>query len=32
MIGSKLDEHKMREPRSFLRAIEKRTPIKIGDF
>ena len=32
MIGSKLDEHKMREHRSFLRAIEKRTPIKIGEF
>ena len=31
MIGSKLDEHKMREHRSFLRAIEKRTPIKIGN-
>ena len=32
MIGSKFDEHKMREHRSFLRAIEKRTPIKIGEF
>ena len=32
MIGSKLDEHKMREHRSYLRAIQKRTPIKIGEF
>lgn len=32
MIGSKFDEHKMRQHRSFFRAIEKRVPIKIGDF
>ena len=32
MIGSKFDEHKMREHRSYLRAIQKRTPIKIGEF
>ena len=32
MIGSKFDEHKMRQHRSYFRAIEKRTPIKVGDF
>ena len=32
MIGSKFDEHKMREHRKYFRAIEKRIPIKIGDF
>ena len=32
MIGSKFDEHKMRQHRSLFRAIQKRTPIKIGDF
>lgn len=32
MIGSKFDEHKMTEHRSYLRAIQKRTPIKIGEF
>ncbi len=32
MIGSKFDEHKMRQHRSYFRAIQKRTPIKIGDF
>ncbi|PKN13959.1 MAG: ribonuclease J, partial [Deltaproteobacteria bacterium HGW-Deltaproteobacteria-24] len=32
MIGSKFDEHKMREHRKFFRAIEKRVPYKIGDF
>ena len=32
MIGSKFDEHKMTEHRSYLRAIQKRTPIRIGDF
>ncbi|BAK72019.1 MAG: ribonuclease J [Arcobacter sp.] len=31
MIGSKFDEHKMREYRSLFRAIQKRTPIKIGN-
>ncbi|RXJ57985.1 ribonuclease J [Candidatus Marinarcus aquaticus] len=32
MIGAKFDEHKMREHRKHFRAIEKRVPIKIGDF
>ncbi|MFY9089263.1 ribonuclease J [Arcobacter aquimarinus] len=32
MIGSKFDEHKMREHRAYFRAIQKRTPIKIGGF
>ncbi len=32
MIGSKFDEHKMREHRKLFRPIEKRVPIKIGDF
>ena len=32
MIGSKFDEHKMREYRKLFRPIEKRIPIKIGDF
>jgi ribonuclease J len=32
MIGSKFDEHKMREHRKLFRAIQKRIPIKIGDF
>lgn len=32
MIGSKFDEHKMREHRSYFRGIEKRKPISIGDF
>jgi ribonuclease J len=32
MIGSKFDEHKMREHRGYFRAIQKRTPIKIGEF
>ena len=32
MIGSKFDEHKMREFRKFFRCIEKRKPIKIGEF
>ncbi|PKI80328.1 ribonuclease J [Malaciobacter halophilus] len=32
MIGSKFDEHKMREHRKLFRAIQKRTPIKIGEF
>ncbi|WP_418184648.1 ribonuclease J [Aliarcobacter vitoriensis] len=31
MIGSKFDEHKMREHRNLFRAISKRTPIKIGN-
>ncbi len=32
MIGNKFDEHNMRQYRSFFRAVEKRRPIKIGDF
>ena len=32
MIGSKFDEHRMREYRKYFRAIEKRRPIKIGEF
>jgi len=32
MIGSKFDEHKMREYRKLFNPIEKRIPIKIGDF
>jgi len=32
MIGSKFDEHKMREYRRYFRAVQKRTPIKIGEF
>ncbi len=32
MIGSKFDEHKMREHRKLFRPIEKRIPIKIGEF
>jgi len=32
MIGSKFDEHKMREFRKFFRCVEKRRPIKIGEF
>jgi ribonuclease J len=32
MIGNKFDEHKIRQHRSFFRAVEKRRPIKIGDF
>ena len=32
MIGSKFDEHKMKQHRSYFRAIQKRKPVKIGDF
>ncbi len=32
MIGSKFDEHKIREYRNLFRPVEKRTPVKIGDF
>lgn len=32
MIGSKFDEHKIREHRKLFNPIEKRIPIKIGDF
>ena len=31
-IGSKFDEHKMKHHRSYFRAVQKRRPIKIGDF
>ncbi len=32
MIGSKFDEHKIKEHRKLFNPIEKRVPIKIGDF
>ena len=32
MISSKFDEHKLKEHKSYFRAIEKRRPIKIGNF
>jgi len=32
MIGAKFDEHKMKHHRSYFRAIEKRKPIRIGEF
>ena len=32
MIGAKFDEHKMKFHRSYFRAVQKRKPIKIGDF
>ncbi len=32
MISSKFDEHRIKEHKSYLRAIQKRKPIKIGDF
>jgi ribonuclease J len=32
MIGSKFDEHKIKDHRKFFRPVEKRVPIKIGDF
>jgi ribonuclease J len=31
-IGCKFDEHKMKQHRSYFRAVQKRKPIKIGDF
>lgn len=31
-IGSKFDEHKMKQHRSYFRAVQKRKPIKIGEF
>jgi ribonuclease J len=31
-IGAKFDEHKMKHHRSYFRVIQKRKPIKIGDF
>ena len=32
MIGAKFDEHKMKHHRSYFRAVQKRKPIRIGDF
>ena len=32
MIANKFDEHKMREYKKYFRYVEKRKPIKIGDF
>ena len=32
MIGSKFDEHGLKKFKSFFKIVEKRTPIKIGDF
>ncbi|MDR2034595.1 MAG: ribonuclease J [Helicobacteraceae bacterium] len=32
MIGSKFDEHKIVAHKSFFRFVEKRKPVKIGDF
>ena len=32
MIGNKFDEHKLMEFKKYFRAIEKRKPLKIGDF
>ena len=32
MIGSKFDEHKIKEHRNYFNPIEKRTLVKIGDF
>lgn len=32
MIGSKFDEHGLKRFRSLFRVVEKRKPIKIGDF
>jgi ribonuclease J len=32
MIGAKFDEHKMKQHRSYFRAVQKRKPIRIGDF
>ncbi len=32
MIGNKFDEHGMRSYKSYFRHVEKRKPIKIGDF
>ena len=31
-IGAKFDEHKMKQHRSYFRAVQKRKPVKIGDF
>lgn len=32
MISAKFDEHGLKKYRSFFRSVEKRKPIKIGDF
>ncbi len=32
MIGSKFDEHKIKQHRNLFRPVEKRIPVKIGDF
>jgi ribonuclease J len=32
VIGAKFDEHKLKQYRSYFRAITKRKPIKIGEF
>ena len=32
MIGSKFDEHKLKQHRSYFRAVQKRKPIRIGEF
>lgn len=32
MIGNKFDEHGLKKHRSFFRIVQKRHPIKIGDF
>lgn len=32
MIGAKFDEHKIKQHRNYFRVVEKRRPIKIGDF
>jgi ribonuclease J len=31
-VGAKFDEHKMKQHRSYFRAVQKRKPIKIGEF
>jgi ribonuclease J len=32
MVGAKFDEHKMKHHRSYFRAVQKRKPIRIGEF
>ena len=32
MIGAKFDEHKLKQHRSYFRAVQKRKPIRIGEF
>jgi len=31
-IGAKFDEHKLKQHRSYFRAVQKRKPIRVGDF